>query len=108
MPDPVVKAIAPVFLAGETVQLNAKNSKNAKLHDRTGVIVGPSRLPGKFRVLWDGLKHPQLVQATLLRPADTQRPTDQVAARRMSLQRSETSWSGSAALALNGISECRA
>jgi hypothetical protein len=58
---------ASLFRKGDIVQLNELSKKSAKLGSRRGVIIGPSRLKGKFRVLWSSLKRPQIVEARLLK-----------------------------------------
>jgi hypothetical protein len=64
----------PVFKIGDTVRLNELSNAKAKFHDRRGVIMGASRMKGKLRVLWNGLKRPQIVHATLLQLADGEGP----------------------------------
>lgn len=59
-------ADGPVFQPGDTVRLNELSATRGKFRDRSGVIVGASRIKGKFRVLWSGLKRPQIVPASLL------------------------------------------
>ena len=64
----------PVFKIGDTVRLNELSNAKAKFHDRRGVVIGPSRMKGKVRVLWNGLKRPQIVHAALLKLADGEGP----------------------------------
>ena len=64
-----------IFQRGDTVRLNELSNANARFRDRKGVVVGPSRMQGKVRVLWTGLKRPQIVHAALLQLADSEGPT---------------------------------
>jgi hypothetical protein len=59
-----------IFLPGDIVQLNELSNKRAKFRSRRGVVVGRSRVRGKFRILWHGLKRPQIVQGSLLQLAE--------------------------------------
>jgi hypothetical protein len=70
----MAKTDGPIFQPGDAVRLNEPGNAKAKFRDRRGVVVGPSRIKGKFRVLWSGLKRPQIVHATLLQPADSEGP----------------------------------
>ena len=70
----MAKADGPIFQPGDTVRLNEPGNTKAKFRERRGVVVGPSRIKGKFRVLWSGLKRPQIVHATLLQLADSEGP----------------------------------
>src|SRR5918999_520649 len=63
-----------VFQQGATVRLNARSSAKAKFRDRRGVVLGPSKIKGKVRVLWNGLRRPQLVHATLLQLVEYEGP----------------------------------
>lgn len=70
----MAKTDAPIFQQGDTVRLNEPGNAKAKFRHRRGVVMGPSRIKGKFRVLWSGLKRPQIVPATQLQLADSEGP----------------------------------
>jgi hypothetical protein len=61
---------ASLLHPGDIVQLNVLSNKGPKFRNRRGVIVGRSRIKGKFRVLWNGLKRPQIWQESLLQLAE--------------------------------------
>src|SRR5688500_10737256 len=69
----MAKAEGRIFQEGDTVRLNELSKASAKLRDRRGVVVGPSRVHGKFRVLWKDLKRPQIVDSELLEHANGDR-----------------------------------
>jgi hypothetical protein len=71
----MAKPDGTVFQRGDTVRLNELRNANARSRDRKGVVVGPSRMKGRVRVLWNGLKRPQIVHAALLQLADSEAPT---------------------------------
>ena len=59
---------------GDTVRLNEQSYASAKQRNRKGVVVGRSRVKGKLRVRWNGLKRPQIVQEALLLLDREERP----------------------------------
>ena len=63
-----------IFHLGDTVRLNDVKKTQAKVRGRTGKVVGYSRKNGKLRVLWNGLKRPQIVEGTLLQLVDDEVP----------------------------------
>ena len=62
-----------VFQPGDTVRLNIRKPPS-KVRDRQGTVVGHARKAGHLRVLWNGLKRPQIVQEALLELAEGERP----------------------------------
>jgi hypothetical protein len=58
---------------GNSVRLNEHSKASRKLRNRIGTVIGYSRVKGKLRVRWDGLKRPQVVQGAFLQLVDAER-----------------------------------
>lgn len=59
-----------VFRPGDKVRPGTLDGRVQRNRLREGTVVGPSRLRGKIRVLWNGLKRPQVVDAAHLQLVD--------------------------------------
>ena len=52
--------------AGDRVRLSEVGKRNTRTPERKGVVVGLTKSRSQFRVMWDGLKVPQLMHHTYL------------------------------------------
>ena len=51
---------------GDRVRLSDVGKKNSRVSEKKGVVVGLTKSKSQFRVMWDGLKVPQLMHRTYL------------------------------------------